>query len=300
MRKSVTALVILLMGLMACEKNIDISVDAGPPLVVVEGYINNSLRAYNYVIVGKSLRYDQADFANTPIEGAEVTITEGTYTPGHGYSWDDSRSVKLQEVKVPELGNVKVPGVYFDPRRVTDSAHALLGVPGKSYLLEITAEGKKYSAITTLPLPVRIDSLTNTPSFRDDSGKLRSRLMVHYKDPDTLGNAQLYYWKNVESKSTFGWGAMYTDRYIPNTDDLINGQAVHITHSSQLPVGDSIRYFLISVERPVHDFWDSFNKARINGGPFTTPVSLKSNIRGENIVGCFSGFSVSTAVHLMQ
>ncbi|MBV7530679.1 DUF4249 domain-containing protein [Chitinophaga sp. sic0106] len=300
MRKRIIGLMGIILALAACEKDIDISVDAGPPLVVVEGYINNSLRSYNYVILGKSLRYDAADFANTPIEGASVTITAGTYAAGSGYTWDQSSKVRMQEVKIPELGSVRVPGVYFDPRIVTDSAHALMGVPGKSYLLEIEAAGKKYTAITSLPQPVRIDSLTNTASFKDDSGTVRARLMVHYKDPDTLGNAQLYYWKNLEAKSTFGWGAMYNDRYIPSTDDLINGQAVHITHSSRLPVGDTMQYFLVSVERPVYDFWNSFNKARINGGPFTTPVSLKSNIQGDNVVGSFSGFSISTAAHLMR
>jgi hypothetical protein len=67
-----------------------------------------------------------------------------------------------------------------------------------------------------------------------------------------------------------------------------------------MQVGDTAIYYLVSVERPVYDFWDSFNKARVNGGPFSTPVVLKSNIKGDNVVGCFSGFAVSSMTHAIK
>ncbi|MBV8251397.1 MAG: DUF4249 family protein [Chitinophaga sp.] len=302
MKKSNNGYIILLLLFLccACEKNIDLQLDKSPPMLVVEAYINNSLCTYNYVIIGKTVNFNESQFANTAVEKATVTITEGILDKGKGYQWDASSKVTMKEGKIPFMNSINIPGVYFDPRLVTDSTHALLGTPGKSYLLEIEAEGKKYTAITTLPIPVPIDSLTNTTPFKDASGTVRVRLTVHYTDPDTLGNAQIYYWGNRYTKNTFGWGALNTDRYIPNTDELVNGQAIHITHSAAMLVGDTAVYYLVSVERPVYNFWDSYNKARANGGPFSTPVVLKSNIQGNNVVGCFSGFAVSTMKHVMK
>lgn len=293
------ALLILLLC-NACEKDIDLQLDKTPPMLVVEAYINNNLRSYNYVIIGKTVNFTESQFANTAVEKATVTITEGDFQKGKGYQWNTAAKVTMKEGKMPAMHSLYIPGVYFDPKLVTDSAKALIGKPGKSYLLEIVSEGKTYTAITTLPIPVPIDSLTNTTPFKDDSGRVRARLTVHYTDPDTLGNAQIYYWANRYTKSTFGWGALGTDRYLPNTDELVNGQSIHITHSAVMPVGDTATYYLVSVERPVYDFWDSFNKARANSGPFSTPVVLKSNIKGSNVVGCFSGFSVSSMRHVIK
>ncbi|NLR60564.1 DUF4249 domain-containing protein [Chitinophaga polysaccharea] len=293
-------ILLLLLLCNSCEKNIDLQLDKTPPMVVVEAYINNSLRTYNYVIIGKTVNFNESQFANTAVEKATVTITEGVFEKGKGYQWNPASKVAMKEGKTPGMHGLYVPGAYFDPKLTTDSSHALLGKPGKSYLLEITAEGRKYTAITTLPIPVPIDSLTNTSPFKDDSGKVQARLTVHYTDPDTLGNAQIYYWGNRYTKNTFGWGALSTDRYLPNTDELVNGQAIHITHSAPLPIGDTAIYYLVSVERPIYNFWDSFNKARLNSGPFSTPVVLKSNIKGSNVVGCFSGFSVSSMKHVMK
>ncbi|RFS26904.1 DUF4249 domain-containing protein [Chitinophaga silvatica] len=284
----------------SCEKDIDLQLDKTPPMLVVEAYINNNLRTYNYVIIGKTVNFNESQFANTAVEKATVTITEGTFEKGTGYRWNANSKVTMKEGKMPSMRSMYIPGVYFDPRLVTDSSQALLGTSGKSYLLEIVAEGKKYSAITTLPNPVPLDSITNTTPYTDKAGKTWARLTIHYTDPDTLGNAQIYYWGNRYTKNTFGWGALNTDRYLPNTDELVNGQAIHITHSAPLEVGDTAYYYLVSVERQVYDFWDSFNKARTNSGPFTTPVVLKSNIQGNNVVGCFSGFAISSMSHVMK
>jgi hypothetical protein len=287
----------------SCERNFDIALKNNQPQLVVEAYINNELPFYNYVVLGRSQDYYAPGFENVPVTGATVTITEGTLLANNSYNWNLATRKQLKEGRLPQFGNILLPGVYFDSTLTTNPANALKGNPGKHYLLEIESAGKRYSAITALLPVIPIDSLTSGFHYIDedeDTVQTKARLTVHYKDPDTIGNTQLYYWNTSGTRDNFGWGGLGTNRFTPGTDDLVNGTYIHLTHSNGFVVGDSIKYYMASVERKVYNFWDSFNKARTNGGPFSTPVQLQNTISGENVIGCFSGFSISTKAIMVK
>ncbi|OQP49788.1 hypothetical protein A4H97_28270 [Niastella yeongjuensis] len=306
MRKAITYILLLTMvTFVSCERNFDIKLKDNQPQLIVEGYINNQLPEYNYVVLGRSQSYFEPGFENIPVTGAVVTVTEGTLLANNTYNWDLASKRILKEGRFPQFNDQELPGVYFDPMLKADPTRALIGKPGKHYLLEIEAEGKQYSAITTLLPLIPIDSVTSGFHFLDededeDTVQTKARLTVHYKDPDTIGNTQLYYWSTIGSRNDFGWGGMGTNRFTPGTDDLVNGQYIHLTLSNGFAIGDSVNYYLVSVERKVYNFWDSFNKARSNAGPFATPVSLMNTISGNNVIGCFSGFSMSTKSLVVQ
>jgi hypothetical protein len=279
----------------SCEEDFDIALKNNQEQLIVEGYINNVLPLYNYVILGRSQGYYESGFQNIAVSGATVTITEGTLLADNTYLWNAASKKQLKEARLPALNNTLLPGVYFDTTLITDSAHALLGVPGKHYLLEITSGENHYSAITALLPTTTIDSLTSGGHYIDNRDTLlKSQLTVHFKDPDTLGDSRLHYWWHSYTRNNFGWGGLAYERYISGTDDLVNGQYIHLTHSNGFEINDSLQYYLINVERKVYNFWNSYNKARSNGGPFSTPVKLQNTISGENVIGCFSGFSIST------
>lgn len=281
--------------LSSCEKDFDIEVKGNQPKLIVEAYINNELPLYNYVILGRSQDYYAPDFTNVPVTGARVSITEGRLVSDNTYEWDASTRKELREATLPQLGNAYLPGVYFDT--------TLRGTPGKHYLLEIEVEGSVYTSTTELLQPLAIDSLSTGYHFVDqDDGLniLKARLTVHFQDPDTIGNSQLYYWRSRQTGENFGWGALGTNRYSPRTDDLVNGQYIHLTHSNGFEIGDTVSYYLVNVERKVHNFWDSYLKASENANPFSTPVNLQSTISGENVIGCFSGFSVNSKSILVK
>jgi len=280
-----------------CERDFDINLRDGQPQLIVEAYINNEMPLYNYVVLSRSKEFYESGLQNVAVSGAVVTITEGERLSDKTYRWDDASVTYMKEGRLDQLNNASLPGFYFDERLTTDSVHALLGKPGKSYRLDIETEGKKYSAITELLVPVAVDSLTLGNYFIDrntDTVYLKARITVHYKDPDTIGNTQLFYWRHWDNRRSFGWGALSTNRYTPGTDDLTNGQYINLTLPNGFAVGDTVNFYMTSVERKVYNFWDSFNKARENNGPFATPVALSSTVNGENVVGCFSGFSVSS------
>jgi hypothetical protein len=269
-------------------------------MLVVEAYINNEMREYNYVVLSRSLDYLSLDFQSAPVANATVTITEGERF-NNDYKWDPATKVQLFEANFPAVPANFRRGVYFDPRLVTDSLNALLGSPGKSYLLEIKEGQNEHTAIATLLRPVPIDSLTTGFGFIDeeDGNKKKLRITNHYQDPDTINNTQLYYYRYSENRSRFGWGALFRSR-TPGTDDLTNGQYINLTLPRGFVAGDTVNYHMASVTRDVHSFWQSFNNARNNNGPFATPVTLSSNIRGTNVTGSFSGLSLSSKTIIIK
>lgn len=291
--------------LTSCERDMDISIKTNKPLLVVEAYINNEMKEYNYVILSRSQDYYSTTLENLPVAGANVTITEGTAQPDNSIQWDDDNAVVLMERSISTL-NISARsisnGIYLDERLVTDSSHALIGKPGKYYLLTIKTGDDVYNAVTYLPLPVSLDSLSSEKHFIETENDHRERAMVtlYYKDPDTLGNAQLIYSRSDDNRGNFGWGGLRASRYINGTDDLINGKYVSPTISADFALGEKVDYYLVSVERKVYNFWNSFNKAKDNAGPFSTPVMLDNTISGENVVGCFSGFSVSSGTIVVR
>jgi hypothetical protein len=283
----------LLVSVASCERDFTIALKTGEPQLIVEAYINNEMPLYNYVILSRSQSYFDTGFQNIPVRGAQVTITEGALLANNTYQWDRSSTRELKEADIPQVPGGAVPGIYIDPLAVSDPSHALQGTPGKHYLLEIETEGGRYSAVTALLQPVRLDSITSGNYFKD-SIFTKARLTLYYQDPDTIGNTQLYYWRNNNARNNFAWGGLGTNRFVPGTDDLTNNQYMRLTLNNGFDIGDTVQYHLVSVERKVYNFWDSFNKARDNNGPFATPVRLQSTIQGNNVTGCFSGFSLST------
>jgi hypothetical protein len=289
---------IVMTALVSCERDFNIELKNNKPQLIVEGYINNLMPSYNYVVLSQSKGFYDPGFENIPVSGAIVTITEGVLLSNNQYQWDETTTRELKEARLPQLRNSALPGFYFDPKLATDSTKALLGKPGKYYLLQIETGGKRYTATTALLMPVEIDSLSSGFYYMDEDEENdtiveKARITVHYKDPDTIGNTQLHYWKSWNVRNNFGWGGLNTNRYTTVTDELVNGQYIHFTQPNGFYKGDTVHYMLTSVERKVYNFWDSFNKTRRNDGPFATPVTLKNTIEGENVTGCFSGFSVS-------
>lgn len=290
------------MLLLACERDYDIAIKDGQQQLIVEGYINNEFPLYNYVVLSRSKEFYDPGLENVAVSGARVSITEGERMNG-AIQWDESTRTIMSEGRLPQLANAALPGFYFDQRLSFDSVNALAGKPGKCYKLEIEVAGRQYSAVTELPAPVPIDTLTCGYYFTDsnaDTSYSKARVTVHYKDPDSVGNTQLFFWRNGGNQKSFGWGALGTNRFAAGADDLVNGQQIAFTQSYGFILGDSVSMYMASVERKVYNFWDSFNKARDNDGPFATPVTLQSTVQGNQVTGCFSGFSVSVRSVIVQ
>ncbi len=287
---------LITLTLFSCERDFDVKLSSGKQMLVVEAYINNLMPEYNYVVLSRSQDYYSPDFRSLIVAGARVSITEGELAADRrSYVWNPASKVVLSESTDRRIPDSLRQGFYFDPRIFTNPSQALKGQTGKFYLLEIEADGNTYSAVTGLLQPVVLDSITSGYHYIDaeDDNKLKARLTAHYQDPDTIGNTQMYYWRYYSNRGNFGWTSLGRNRRARGEDDLTNGEYIHLTQNQEFEVGDTVEYLLVSVERKVYNFWESFDKARDNEGPFSTPVTLQNTISGENVVGCFSGFSIS-------
>ncbi len=288
---------LLLCSLVSCQRDFTIKTNANVTQLVVEGYINNEDPEYNYVLLTKSQDFFSTDTAGLIVTDAKVTVTAGDLGETNGgISWDTANRVSLIEQPFGGISDAVSRGVYSDPRLKTDPGHALRGEPGRFYRLDIDYEGKQYSSVTSMPGVIPIDSITTGYYFTDmaDSNISKARITINYQDPDTTGNSELFFRRSSENRKSFGWGGLKTNARLNNDDALINGQYVRLTVQYSFGLGDTVVMQMASVDRAVYNFWNSYGEALSNDGPFATPIVLKTNITGENVTGCFSGFSTSS------
>ncbi|HRO47833.1 DUF4249 family protein [Agriterribacter sp.] len=297
---NIAIIISLLLLFTGCEKNFDIGLGHTEPQLVVEAYINTEIPAYNYVILSKSQTIENTSIASIPVKNALVKISEGSLMQNNTIVWDSSSSVILKETTLPDVPAGISDGIYTDPNLQTDPARALRGIAGKYYLLEIEVNGEIFTATAPLLSPIPIDHLSTDYHYTDEDGTSKGRITVNFKDPDTTGNCQLFYWRHSDNQKSFGWGSLGTRKRITNSDENNNGSYMRLTNSYGFVKGDSITYYMANVTRDVYNFWDSYNKARNSNGPLSTPVSLLSNISGNNVTGCFSGLAISAATIIMD
>lgn len=304
----VLATISLMIGLMACEKDITIDVPEPELQLVVEGKIESG--TLPLVLITRSSAYfsessgsDLYDF----VHDAEVTISsEGNttiLTEVCASSIPDSLLPLFSEL----IGVVISPESTFDYCVYTDIGFGLLGEDGKTYNLEIKAEGKTLTASTTIPIAVELDSVWfEVQGNLDSLGWAWARLT----DPDTVGNAYRWYAQRINH---YDDGTIKDPVYIAPfnsavDDRFFNGLSFDFTSArGTLPysdkpddeneeanffkVGDTIAVKGCSIDYETYLFVSSFYLELGNqGSPFSAPASLKSNIEGG--LGVWAGYAI--------
>jgi hypothetical protein len=275
---------LLIFLVVACEREIQIDLPSSQNLIVVEGNIEAGKRP---VIL---LTRNQGFFESFPtdlesfveefvIQDAEVKLSNGIITETLQFTLDFNN----------------YPFFYYTGSLIT-------GEVGKTYTLEIIAEGQTLTSSTTLPGSVPIDSAwfeLNPFDVNEDS------LGVSYltiMDPDTFGNAyRLFAKRNSELQFFPVPGSSFND-------DFVNGQRVtFFTGRSDEPfaatdtfvpneffytLGDTMFFKFATMGRKEYDFYSTLDAAiNSNGNPFASPTLVKSNINGG--LGVWVGMSVS-------
>lgn len=275
--KYIVGLFSLAVSLSACEKEIDVPLPPAESEIVVEAYINQLDPLYNYVILSRTVDYFNPNLDLISVSGAQVYITEGI-TNGSDTIWDEANKKQMVEI-APD----SIPGIYFNL--------GLRGQLGHVYKLEIQAEGKNIYGVTTIPQLVTLDSVTSSYTVNPDNAKDTGYFMtIHFNEPAPTGNNYRYLYKEGGDTAYFGWGSINSDDGVFN-DEIINGVYRSFKFSDRFKFNDTVNFYLCAIDRPAYNFWDSYASARYNGGPFSTPVQLKSNIQGA--IGSFTGKAVS-------
>lgn len=240
----------------SCEKVIDIEVKDASPKYVIEGVVDNESGGCLVKVSRTKPLAGNNSFAG--VSGAAVRITD-----------ESGAAVQLAEA---------VPGMYRS---------ALAGVPGKTYTLQVTIGSETFTATSTMPAFVGIDTLYT--GFMDWMGEKEYYPTLVYNDPPQKGNAYRFvlYINGQKTDDLFG-----------QNDDLSNGRRQVVSLFSEddlqddLKPGDELRVELQCIDQPVYRYWFSLWQGATGEGNAASPANPVTNISG-GALGYFSAHTVA-------
>ncbi|MBU0695617.1 MAG: DUF4249 domain-containing protein [Bacteroidetes bacterium] len=253
-KNKIAYLSFLLLGVLtlfnSCEDIIDINLNNANPNVVIEAnVVNNGLQT---VKVTKTKSFNDNNTA-VSINGANISVTE---EGGSTYTFTEQANL---------LGN------YY--------SNQFVGKPGKKYTIKVNINGKIYTANSTMPQPVKLDSISVTElTFFTNK---RKYLQVHYKDPAKIAN-QYNYVLNINGE--------IRNAYYVDSDRFNDGNNVTNTifnSDPEIKSGDKITLDFQCIDELIYRYFFAISQIAGNGGPPTSPANPDSNF-DNGALGYFS------------
>jgi hypothetical protein len=246
-----------LLTIQACKKVVRVDLVDVTPKIVIEGNITDGPGPYR-VLLSQTVNFS-ANNTFPPVTGATVTIT-------------DSNSGKTEQLIEADSG------VYL--------SLALTGLPMHTYKLVVVASGQQYTASSTMPLPVRLDSVTLEGNVTLNN-KVEINAVVSFQDPPGITN----YYQFTEAVD----GRVIPDIFVFD-DRLSDGRYIQeplFNDSSYLQVGDTLEVTMNCVDQNTYDyFYLLANVVSSNGLQSATPVNPTSNI-SNGALGYFSAHTTT-------
>src|SRR5580692_1618859 len=146
--------------LYSCQKTVVLPLKNVPPQLVIQGEVTDQPGPYT-VTISQSVDF-YADNTFPAVSGAIVKISD-----------NQGATDSLTEAS---------PGVY--------TTHTLQGRSGNTYTLSVFAQDTSYTAVSTMPAPVTLDSVTfvNSSGF----GKNRVNAVANFQDPAGIKNYYMF------------------------------------------------------------------------------------------------------------
>lgn len=262
--KNIIFIILSLFVVTSCEKEIDLDLDDQSGKIVIEGNITNQAGPY-FVRITKSVAFTENN-EYPAVTGAQVVLSDNT-----------GQTETLQYV-----GN----GNY--------RTSTFIGATGRTYTLNIQAEGKQYTAQSIMPDVVHFDGLTQD-SFTFGSETTYAVLPV-FTDPPVLGNRYLFNFTiNNLTKKTF-------DAFSDNINNgLVNQRPIFLPNEDdeddptdhKVVVGDTIHVEMQTIDNNIFTYYSALLQIIDGGGPGggVTPANPPSNI-SNGALGYFSAHTV--------
>jgi Domain of unknown function (DUF4249) len=284
MKKFLTAVIVSVVFLASCEKNIDFKLDSAEKVLVVDAQIENGEAPV--VVLTKSLDYfgkiSPEILLNSFVHNANVTINNGIVTH------------KLKEYNVPLFAGYSLFYYSIDSSSL---GTAFVGAFNTPYTLNITAEGKSYTAKTTIPLLAKFpDSLwfKRAPLNPDTNARV---LMTKTTDPPGLGNYIRYFTKKNSGTFLPGSNSVFDDAIIDGVsyelqvDPGVDRNNPVAYDSNYFKRGDTVTLKLCNIDKPTYTFWSTWEFAQQSiGNPFSQPNKVLGNINN-GALGAFCGYA---------
>lgn len=264
-RRLILFLILLGSISISCQQEAEFDIPEPKQDLVVDGWIEKG--EYAKIFLTKSSGYfenlDSAQMVALMVRYAKVSLSDGVNT----------------EILTLRRDDNLFPPFYYQSTEIK-------GEVGKNYQMTVELSGKMYSAKTTIPTPVEIDSLFFVPS-RDFPDK--GFLYMKFRDPVGENYYRLYTKK-------LGKDEDYRPTNFSTFNDGSNDgkeMTIELSRSSYFEKGDSVMVRFASIDKDSYDFWryaDSKIYSSLN------PFAISSNETVTNIVGgigIWSGFAAS-------
>jgi hypothetical protein len=255
-KKALITIFILIAVCSGCKKIIHVNIKNASAQIVITGAVTNQPGPYT-ITISSTINYT-AENIFPPVSGAMVMISTGGLTD------------TLTEITA---------GVY--------TTHTIAGIPGNTYDLYVSTGGQVYTATSTMPQPVSLDSVGYTA---DRDGK-RYNAVVYFQDPPGINNYYEFieYNNGVEFKNNRGV-SVFSDR-------LSDGR--YITHtlyddSTDINKGDTVTIQMNCVDVNVYNYFYQLDLiTNQNGFQSPTPDNPASNL-SNHALGYFSANTVQS------
>jgi hypothetical protein len=284
---------ILLIGLVACESEIEIDLPPPETLVVVDGTIENGQFA-RVAVTKTSPYFDVISISSLSaifINDAVVVLSDGV---------------------ISDTLQLTIDATQFPPIFYQGNNPALMGQEWKKYYLTVIALGDTLTSTTTIPGVVPVDSIRWQQFGNNDSLGLG---WIYFKEPDTLGN----YYNLLTKRQGFPYFVPVPGQAISN-DQLANGQYIEFVFGRPDPTpswfntatgdtiddesgirwrrGDTVSVKLCSIDFHTYEFLRTYDDAASSfGNPFSAPTFVASNINGG--LGGFVGIGASYSTYIV-
>jgi hypothetical protein len=284
--KRMVYIFLLSLALISCEKEITVDMPTPENKIVVEAAIEEG--QYAWAFITKTAAYfapvDSAIIMNLIVKNAVVVVSDGVQT--------DTMHLSLDPYTFPYLKYV---------------GSKIKGQAGHAYSLTVIVDGKTYSAQTTIPRAVMLDSLKFKPDVNQDT---LGFIWLYLKDPDTLGNYYRAFTKILGKDSVFlhPYPSVSDDRFFngqkaeyqlfrgrnPLEDNAYNDQGLDSAGVARwyFRAGETVVVKIAQIDAQHYRFWYSMEQQFMtDGNPFATPTSLKTNFVG-GAIGVWGGYGV--------
>ncbi|HEX3935332.1 MAG TPA: DUF4249 domain-containing protein [Puia sp.] len=244
----------------SCQKTVTLPLNTAPPQIVIQGEVTNAAGPYTVTINQSVGFYTSNTFP--PISGAIIKIS-------------DNQGV------TDSLTETSSPGVY--------TTHFLQGIPGNTYTLSVFAQDTNYTATSTMPMPVPLDSI----SFESSGifNKTRITAVANFQDPAGV--------KNYYQFIAYINGVQFTKDIFVFDDRLSDGRYINDDlrmDSTYLSPGDRLEVSMYGIDVNVYNYFYQLSQSGGSNAFNTTasPANPASNI-SNGAYGYFSAHTTQSA-----
>lgn len=252
----------LMVVFISCRKVIDVDIKNAEPKYVVEAIVSDSTGKTKVLLSATKNISESNDFPG--ISGATVTITDNT-----------GIVTTLTETTA---------GRY--------EAAGFTGEPGKTYSLQVNFSGEIFTASSTMPQKIHMDTLFTSSEIL--FGETRKLANIAYQDPPGKGNCYRYvqYINGKKTKPIF-----------VNNDDYSDGKYVETklwylvdddeNKDEEIKSGDTVRIDMLCIDPAVYKYWFSIFQSATGNSQSASPANPVTNIKG-GALGYFSAQTMQT------